>query len=135
MKFQSTAQRLLIPRPRDGRLNALPRSPPIVPVLAAATLGLSACGGGDNPSGGSKDDQKKFEEAALKHARCLREHGIDAPDPKPGGGFMVRGKPGDEAKMKRAEADCKHFMDDAPPPKLSDDQKDKAGDQALAHAR
>lgn len=106
----------------------------IISALAVLSLGLAACGGGDG-GGPSKSDQAKFEEAALKHAKCLREHGIDAPDPKPGGGFEVRGRPGDEGRLERAEKDCKHFLDDVPPPKASKQQQAEMADQALAHSR
>jgi hypothetical protein len=36
----------------------------------------------------SEADQAEFKEQALEHARCMREHGIDMPDPK----FSADGK-------------------------------------------
>ena len=47
-------------------------------------------GGGPKPM--SKEDQAKFLDAALKFARCMRAHGVDLPDPKPGngGGIMIQ---------------------------------------------
>ena len=55
--------------------------------IAIAAIALAACGG-DSPgdSGSTKAD---FREAALKHARCMREHGVDVPDPKFGPGGAV----------------------------------------------
>ena len=40
----------------------------------------------------SEEQQKEFQEAALAHARCMREHGIDIPDPTFGenGGAQIR---------------------------------------------
>lgn len=38
----------------------------------------------------SEEEQAQMREAALKHARCMREHGIDMPDPEFGeGGRMA----------------------------------------------
>jgi hypothetical protein len=54
-------------------------------TLAAvgASTALVACGG-SKASG--EDAQAKAEDAALDYAKCMREHGVDVPDPKPGGG-------------------------------------------------
>ena len=61
-------------------------------VLAAlaATLLLTACGQGAGETTASQEDP---EAAFLAHARCMREHGIDMPDPQvqaDGEGFAVR---------------------------------------------
>ncbi len=45
----------------------------------------------------SEADQQEFKERALEHARCMREHGIDMPDPEFSGGGKVT------MKMKRGE--------------------------------
>jgi len=80
--------------------------------LAAATIAIGACGGGDpEATAGTGDQQAKFREAALKFTRCMREHGVDMPDPQPGqgGGMMFRGPgggPGDQAKMESAQKGC-----------------------------
>ena len=44
------------------------------------------------PPSMSKEDQAKAREAALKMARCMREHGIDFPDPQfdTDGGAQIR---------------------------------------------
>jgi hypothetical protein len=53
-----------------------------------------------------------MKEAALAHARCMREHGIDFPDPKfsQDGSATVRIGPGglnpDDPDFKRAEKAC-----------------------------
>ena len=39
----------------------------------------------------SEEQEQKFKEQALKFARCMREHGIDMPDPQfEGGGRMTQ---------------------------------------------
>ena len=107
-------------------------------ALAAglAALALGACGGG---SGGdaAADDRERLEQAGLKHARCMREHGIDVPDPKPGDGGVIRVGPeqGDMSKQRRAIEECEKYLKDIPPPKLSDEQKAEMRDAALAHSR
>jgi hypothetical protein len=45
----------------------------------------------------SEADQAEFKEKALEHARCMREHGIDMPDPEFSGDGKVT------MKMKRGE--------------------------------
>jgi hypothetical protein len=37
----------------------------------------------------SEDEEREFRERALEHARCMREHGIDMPDPTFGEGGRV----------------------------------------------
>ena len=114
----------------------------MVAVLAVA-LGLLAagCGGtagagtdGVATAGGAKDagtDDAKAEkdpqQAGLDFARCMREHGVDMPDPEFGGDGFIRVGPGDAAASGEAtageptgppagfeEADkaCRHFLDD-----------------------
>jgi hypothetical protein len=45
----------------------------------------------------------------LKTAQCLREHGIDAPDPAPGQGLRVHMK-GNDAKAQQAMTECQKLM-------------------------
>jgi hypothetical protein len=110
---------------------------PIVPV-AVATIVLAACGGGGsgNGTGSSKAD---FREAALKHARCMREHGVNMSDPKfgPGGAMTqeMRGDGADKLKMQRAEEACRKYLDAVRPPELSKEQEQKFREEALRHAR
>ncbi|WP_103336684.1 hypothetical protein [Amycolatopsis sp. CA-126428] len=58
-----------------------------------------------------KSDQDKMRD----FAKCMREHGVDMPDPKPagdGGGMAITlgGKDGDTAKLDGAQNACKHLM-------------------------
>ena len=65
-----------------------------IPRLGAAiafvlcTLVLAACGAAKGEGGNSRAGA---DEAQLKFAQCMREHGVDVPDPKPGaGGFGIQ---------------------------------------------
>jgi hypothetical protein len=58
------------------------------------------------------------QDALLAYARCMREHGIDMPDPQfdeTNGNFQVQigvnGSKVDKQKMEAAEQACHHFMD------------------------
>jgi hypothetical protein len=88
---------------RDHRSRATPARPPrrrwgpwLAVLVGALTLalGVAACSGGDKTSGvaslgdrvtattsagGSQDERR----AALNFARCMRQHGINMPDPNP----------------------------------------------------
>jgi hypothetical protein len=104
--------------------------------IAIASVALTACGGGDSPgaSGGTEAD---FRESALKFARCMREQGIDMPDPTFGAGgkvaIEVRGDPGGKLAMERAEKACRKYQ---PRPRtLSPEDEREFRERALRHAR
>ena len=90
-------------------------------------------------------------EAPLKYAQCMREHGVDMPDPtiSGDGGVMVAiGGPvavdggttkdgPDPKEFEAANKECQHFMEDAVgqfDPPSEEDQK-KMQDQALAFSK
>jgi hypothetical protein len=108
--------------------------------LAAASIALGACGGGDPATAGTGDQRAEFREAALKYARCMRAHGVDMPDPKPGeGGRITMGGPGtgpeDQAKMESAQKACRKILESVRPPERSAEKEQEAKDQALKFAR
>jgi hypothetical protein len=106
----------------------------VVPV-AAASLAVAACGGGD-PSASAADTRAKMHDAALQFARCMREHGVNVPDPKPGnGGIMIQGGPGDKSRMDRAQRACQKYLEKVKPPAPSPEQEREMRENALAHAR
>src|SRR3954447_15883937 len=90
---------------------------PLLLAAAAAALALGACGGSDSGDGGAtkgaKGQDKAFE-GALKFSKCMREHGIDMPDPQrvgQGGIKLSRGKVKlHEPKMKSAQSACQKYM-------------------------
>jgi hypothetical protein len=116
-------------------------------VVAASLLGsltlalaLAACGSGDDPNaqvaslagtettGGdgtaatdtTTPTSVDPEDAMLAFAKCMREHGVDMPDPQVSGdgrGSVVQigsaGAPQDKATLDAAQQACQHFMDAA----------------------
>src|SRR5919197_665021 len=93
------------------------RSPLLLAVVAAA-LALGACGSSDD-GGGSKgssraSQQDKAFEGALKFSKCMRDHGVDFPDPQRAGsgGIKLTAKninPNDP-KTKAAQQACQKYM-------------------------
>jgi hypothetical protein len=57
---------------------------------------------------GAAPDPKRLDEM-VKFAQCMREQGIDMPDPVAGGGFKVRMPKDGEQKMKAAQEACEEF--------------------------
>ncbi|RSD19247.1 hypothetical protein [Amycolatopsis eburnea] len=101
----------------------------VVAAIGAALL-LAGCGGqGDDGSkvasistppktGGptAADNSGKSDEDKMREfAKCMREHGVDMPDPKPagdGGGMAITlgGDGADVSKIEAAQKACKHLM-------------------------
>jgi hypothetical protein len=136
----------------------------VLAVLAFAVL-LGACGGGgggdhvasaggESASQSSKNKGKptkaEKEEAGRKFAQCMREHGIDMPDPQfdENGGPVVfggpaqdgdRGQPApDQQAFEQANKDCQHFMKDVvngSGRKPDPEEQKKMQKQALAFAK
>src|SRR4029453_16532882 len=95
---------------------AMTRSPLLLLAVGAA-LALGACGSSDDNGGSgssAKSQDDKAFEGALKFAKCMREHGIDMPDPQRvgNGGIKMTQKatPGSRAKMEAANKDCQKYM-------------------------
>jgi hypothetical protein len=109
----------------------------VILILLAAAPALVACGGSNDNNGSAKTDP---EQAQLRFARCMREHGVDMPDPKPtagGGPDRVEFKAGagdNRGKLEAAQKACQKYMRDAAP-ELSPEEEQKMRDDALAFAR
>jgi hypothetical protein len=128
-------------------------------VLLAMTVFAGCSSGGAAPhvasvNGRSKDTAPKKgsgktdpKQAMLAFAKCMREHGVDMPDPQfsddgRGGAFTINGPsgggPADTAKTDAANKACQPLMDDAVrngPDKLDPEQEAKMRKQALAFAK
>jgi hypothetical protein len=78
-----------------------------------------------------------MRDAQLKFAQCMREHGLDVPDPKPGDHGMRLSVPKGTSKDKvdAAQKACQKYLDKVKPPEMSDADKKKFHDAALANAR
>ncbi|WP_144119844.1 hypothetical protein [Catellatospora sichuanensis] len=93
-----------------------------LPLMAALALSGCAQQGGDDgiasvgngtaaatPSAGPSLSQ---EEKGLKFAQCMRENGVDMPDPDPNGGpvrVRISGGPVDRDKFEKAQEACKQY--------------------------
>ena len=94
----------------------------IVPLLVAvaATASLVACGAEEDPAKSSSAPQTqeaKNRKAMLDLARCMREHGVDMPDPQFNGGRVtqrMKGDPKNPEKVETAEKACEKTMPDGP---------------------
>ena len=63
-----------------GRMRTTPHAR-LAALLAAAALGLAACGGGD-PATAPPTAAEGPSAGARAYAQCMREHGVDMPDPR-----------------------------------------------------
>jgi hypothetical protein len=109
-------------------------------VLAAGALAVTACGE-EEASGGSSsggDRQSQARDAMLDYARCMRDNGIDMPDPQFDGGRITQRGPEERVspeKLRQAEEACKEHQEKIEPPELSEEQSQEMQEAALAHAR
>jgi hypothetical protein len=114
--------------------------PLLAAVLITAAVGVAACGeeaGGDSGTDSATSRDKEMRDAAIKFARCMREHGIDMPDPQPGqrGIRITQPKGVSPQKMRAADEACQKYLEDVAPPELSEEEQKEFKDAALAHAR
>jgi hypothetical protein len=84
-------------------------------VLALCVAGLTACGGSGSGTGvgsGSGGDGKSAsrEEAGLEFAKCMREHGVEMEDPKPGQNITLENN---DATTRKALAACNGKLGDS----------------------
>jgi hypothetical protein len=128
------------------------RTPLLLLLAAGAILALAACdSSGNNDKNGGKSGEDKAFEGALKFAKCMREHGVDVPDPQRGanGGILMRaGGPGkggpdekgttpgpDDPKFKAAQGDCQKYMVTGGGQAPSPAEQAKRNDAFIAYAR
>jgi hypothetical protein len=126
----------------------------LVAAIAIAFLLALTAGCGDDPKGtddgglpvaadagssapsddGSDEPDRDPQDAMLKFAQCMRDHGIDMPDPEPGGGISINGEGHSEEEMQAAQDACQKWMDMAEPDdgghELSEEEKQAFLDQA-----
>jgi hypothetical protein len=80
----------------------------LIPLLV---MGLAACGGSKNHGStktGSSMSPEQRKQLGVKFAACMREHGIDMPDPGPGAGPGAANQPPD--KIDAAMQACRQYM-------------------------
>jgi hypothetical protein len=83
-------------------------------MLAAGTF--VACGDGEDDSDGGGISEADVQQAGLDFARCMREHGVDVPDPQPGrgglSGLLADGDRADDPDFRAAEGECRKHLED-----------------------
>ena len=117
------------------------RSPLLLAAVGAA-LALGACGSSDDdggsPTSGASRQDKAFE-GALKFSKCMRDHGVDFPDPQRvgSGGIKITGRninPNDP-KTKSAQSACQKYMQIGGGETLDPAKRAKLQEAALNYAR
>lgn len=74
-------------------------------AVALCAIGLMACGGGGGSgSSGGGESAAAEEETALEFAECMRSHGVEVEDPKPGQSLTIGST--DDPTTKKALAAC-----------------------------
>ena len=112
----------------------------IVSLLVAVTAAASlvACGAEEDPSkpASAQTQEAKNRKALLDYARCMRDNGVDMPDPQFNGGRVTqRMKGGNPDEMRAAEKACEKYRAQVKAPEMSADQKEEFKKAALANAR
>jgi hypothetical protein len=125
-------------------MSDMTRSPLIAAAFAAA-LALGACGSSDDGGGSasgspsSASRQDKAFEGALKYSKCMREHGIDMPDPQrvgTGGIKLTGGKMNpNDPKTKAAQKDCQKYMEVGGGETIDPARRARLQEAALEYAR
>ncbi|MBK5993588.1 hypothetical protein JHN53_18460 [Streptomyces sp. MBT58] len=101
--------------------------------LLAATVVLSATacsgdGGGTKSGGSASDTRKTKEDQALEHRKCLREQGLEIPEPKPGEagvGITLDGGGMSRQEVEKAFKACQDKAVGGGPKELTQAEKDK----------
>lgn len=138
----------------------------ITRLTGAATLALvlAACGGGGGDDdgvasldggattttegrggGGGSVDDADFRDALLEYAECMRDQGVDMPDPEIGedGSVAIVGGGGDgppsaaeQEEFEAADAECRDIMEgvEGSLPEPTPEEQAEIRDQALAFA-
>ena len=113
----------------------------VAAVAATASL-VAACGGeggGASPTATSEASREAAnKKAMLAFARCMREHGVDMPDPTFQGGRVTMRAGGphtDPDTMRAADKACGKYREQVKAPELSAAEKEEFKKAALANAR
>src|SRR3954447_7585347 len=107
-------------------------------LAVAATVSLAACGGEAPTKSGAANPRDANRKALLDYARCMRQHGVNMPDPQFDGGRVTMrqgGKGLNPDTLRTADRACAKYRDAVKPPEMSDADKEKFKRAALANAR
>jgi hypothetical protein len=104
----------------------------VAATLALCVVGLVACGGGGSGSGSGGGEAAAAEEEGLEFTECLRAHGVEVEDPKPGQtNIAVDAR---DPKAKKALAACNGKLSSSGQ-ELSSGEADEFREGALALAQ
>jgi hypothetical protein len=107
-------------------------------IAAVLALAVAACGADPSSDGDSASERdSKAQDAAFKYARCMRENGVDMPDPKvqDGGISMTGPKDVARSRMEKADKACHKILDAVKGPAMSESEQKAFRAAALANAR
>ncbi len=114
----------------------------VVAFAATASLAVAGCGSGGDPSasgtGTKKGPDAATKKALLQFAQCMRDHGIDMPDPNFSGGRVTMqssAKNMSPEKQKAAQQACQKYQAKIKPPAASAAEKAEFKKKALANAQ
>jgi hypothetical protein len=98
--------------------------------------GVASLSEGNTPSSsaaeGDEDPDDDVDQMRA-YAKCMREHGVDMPDPEVSqdGGIGISINGGDKAKVDKADKECRHLMPNGgEPPKPSPEDLDRMRKEA-----
>lgn len=118
------------------------RSPLLAVAAAGVAVAAAGCGATDGAgadAAGGAGNRSQFREAALEYAQCMRDNGVDMPDPQPGERGLVIGGPDgpnpDAPGFEQAQERCRSTLEDLPTPQISEEQQEEFQQAALAFAR
>jgi hypothetical protein len=86
-------------------------NPPLrtIAVIAGLLLGLTACGNADERASSAPSASADPQQQRIAWAKCMREHGVDVPDPRPSQGLSLPGDPADP-KTSAAMTACQSLL-------------------------
>jgi hypothetical protein len=99
-------------------------------VASLTDTGQTSTNSSDGSGGASPKERR---EAELKFAQCMRNHGIDMPDPV-NGRFDLKITPGDQKKAAEAQSACQKYLR-AVAPRMTEEQQAKMREAALDYAK
>ena len=106
-------------------------------VALAATASLAACGAEQPATNKQPSREDEARRAMLDYAKCMREHGVDMPDPTFDGGRVTQKGPQkvNQAKLREADKACASIRGRVKPPEISDEKKEEFKQAALEHSK
>jgi hypothetical protein len=116
-------------------MNQIKRATSALATMVILGVLITACGGGDDTTSGDANQEVASlgtepeasvgsnvtdssapmdpEEAQLAFAECMREHGVDMPDPGAGGGIAIEVTPETEDETNAAMEACQPLLENA----------------------